>query len=209
VATFGALALGLAAARAAARLRGRGRSTVTRGQTAMGRLLEGLIALPWAVPGTVFAIALATTFGVHAPAMGRFVLVGTPWILPLAYLVRSLPMTGRSAVAGLAQVDPALEEAASSLGAGRFRTQWRVVLPLLRPALAAGAALAFITGLGDFVASVILYTLDTRPISIEILSSLRVQDLGAAAVYGVLLAVVSGVAFFAWGEGSRTEGEVA
>jgi len=130
-------------------------------------------------------------------------------ILPLAYLVRSLPMTGRSAVAGLAQVDPALEEAASSLGAGRFRTQWRVVLPLLRPALAAGAALAFITGLGDFVASVILYTLDTRPISIEILSSLRVQDLGAAAVYGVLLAVVSGVAFFAWGEGSRTEGEVA
>lgn len=200
-ATFGALALGLGAARSAARMRGRGRSTVRPAERSFGRVLEGLIALPWAVPGTVFAIALATTFSVDAPAAGRFVLVGTPWILPLAYLVRSLPLTGRSAVAGLSQVDPALEEAASSLGAGRLRTTWRVVLPLLRPALAAGAALAFITALGDFVASIVLYTLDTRPISMEILTSLRVQDLGAAAVYGVLLAVASGAAFFVWGEG--------
>jgi iron(III) transport system permease protein len=132
------------------------------------------------------------------------VLVGTPWILPLAYLVRSLPLTGRSALAGLAQLDPSLEEAAAALGAGRWRTLRRVVLPLLRPALAAGASLAFITGLGDFVASVVLYTLDTRPISIEILSSLRVQDLGAAAVYGVLLAAASAAAFLVWGEEDRT-----
>lgn len=191
-ATAGAIALGLAAARSASRRRG----------TLLGRAFEGLIALPWAIPGTVFAVALATTFSVDAPWLGRFVLVGTPWILPLAYLVRSLPLTGRSAVAGLAQVDPALEEAASSLGAGRWRTLRRVVLPLLKPALAAGASLAFITALGDFVASIVLYTLDTRPISIEILSSLRVQDLGGAAVYGVLLAATSTVAFLLWGESS-------
>ena len=193
VATLGAIVLGVAAARAASRRRG-----------ASGKALELLIALPWAVPGTVFAIALATTFSVDAPWAGRFVLVGTPWILPLAYLVRSLPLTGRSAVAGLSQIDPALEEAASSLGAGRWRTLRRVVLPLLAPALAAGASLAFITGLGDFVASIVLYTLDTRPISIEILSTLRVQDLGGAAVYGVLLAAVSAAAFLLWGEEGRT-----
>jgi iron(III) transport system permease protein len=192
VATLGAIVLGVGAARSASRRRG-----VT------GKALETLIALPWAVPGTVFAIALATTFSVDAPWAGRFVLVGTPWILPLAYLVRSLPLTGRSAVAGLSQIDPALEEAASSLGASRWRTLRRVVLPLLAPALAAGASLAFITGLGDFVASIVLYTLDTRPISIEILSTLRVQDLGGAAVYGVLLAAVSAAAFLLWGEEGR------
>jgi iron(III) transport system permease protein len=192
VATRGAIVLGVGAARSASRRRG-----VT------GKALETLIALPWAVPGTVFAIALATTFSVDAPWAGRFVLVGTPWILPLAYLVRSLPLTGRSAVAGLSQIDPALEEAASSLGASRWRTLRRVVLPLLAPALAAGASLAFITGLGDFVASIVLYTLDTRPISIEILSTLRVQDLGGAAVYGVLLAAVSAAAFLVWGEEGR------
>jgi iron(III) transport system permease protein len=147
----------------------------------------------------VFAIALATTFGVSQPWLGRFVLIGTPWILPLAYLVRSLPLTGRGSIAGLRGLDPALEEAASSLGAGPWRRLGRVVFPLLRPALAAGAGLAFITALGDFVVSIVLYTFDTRPISIEILSSLRLQDLGMAAVYGVLLMTASATAFLLWG----------
>lgn len=184
-----AVALGLAAARVSLRRGGR-----------IGGLLEGLVALPWAIPGTVFAIALAATFSLDQPWLGRFVLVGTPWILPLAYLVRNLPMTGRAAFAGLGQLDPALEEAAASLGAGPWRTLRRVVLPLVRPALAAGAALAFITALGDFVASIVLYTYDTRPISIEILSSLRLQELGVAGVYGVLLMIAGTVVFVFWGE---------
>ena len=190
VATLLAVALGFAAARLAAGRRDR-----------VGGLLEGLIAIPWAVPGTVFAVALATTFSANQPWIGRFVLIGTPWILPLAYLVRDLPLTGRAALAGLRQLDPALEEAAASLGADRRRRLLRVTLPLLRPALAAGAGLAFITALGDFIVSIVLYTFDTRPISIEILSSLRLQDLGMAAAYGVLLMTASAAAFLLWGEG--------
>jgi iron(III) transport system permease protein len=190
-ATVAALLLGLAAARLAA----------VRRRGFLAGSLEWLIALPWAVPGTVFAIALAVTFGVSQPWLGRFVLIGTPWILPMAYLVRNLPLTGRGALAGLRGLDPALEEAASSLGADRWRRLLRVVLPLLRPAIAAGAGLAFITALGDFVTSIVLYTYDTRPISIEILSSLRLQDLGLAAVYGVLLMTASTAAFWLWGRG--------
>ncbi len=189
-ATLLALVLGFAAARLAAVRRDR-----------MGGVLETLISIPWAVPGTVFAVALATTFSVHQPWIGRFVLIGTPWLLPLAYLVRNLPLTGRAALAGLRQLDPALEEAAASLGAGRWRRLLRVTLPLLRPALAAGAGLAFITALGDFIVSIVLYTFDTRPISIEILSSLRLQDLGMAAAYGVLLMTASAAAFLVWGQG--------
>lgn len=198
VATVAAVALGLAAARLAVARPVDGRP---RRWPWLGGALEGLVAIPWAVPGTVFAIALATTFGVNQPWLGRFVLIGTPWILPLAYLVRNLPLTGRGAVAGLRSLDPALEEAAASLGADRWRRLGRVVLPLLRPAIAAGAGLAFITALGDFVVSIVLYTFDTRPISIEILSSLRLQDLGMAAVYGVLLMTASATAFLLWGRG--------
>jgi iron(III) transport system permease protein len=192
LATFGAIALGLTTARVSVRVKGR-----------LGGLLETLISVPWALPGTVFAIALATTFAVDMPWTGRVVLVGTPWLLPLAYLVRSLPLTGRSALAGLRQFDSSLEEAAASLGAGRWRRLVRVVLPLLRPAVMAGASLAFITALGDFVTSIVLYTFDTRPISIEILSSLRLQETGVAAVYGVLLMLVSGTAFVIWGRDQR------
>ena len=153
--------------------------------------IEGLVALPWALPGTVFAVAVATAFSVHSPPTLRWVLVGTVALLPLAYLVRSLPITGRAVLAGYRQLDPALAEAAASLGAGRWATFRRVTLPLLSPALAAGASLAFVAALGDFVTSIVLYTYDNRPIAIEIMSSLRLNELGVAAAFGVILMVVS------------------
>ena len=167
-------AVGLALA--AGELAGRRRAGRWRGPIA------ALVALPWAVPGTVFAVALATTFSVHQPLALRF-----------AYLVRSLPVTGRAVLAGYWQLDPALEEAAASLGAGLWATFRRVTLPLLKPALAAGGSLAFVASLGDFVTSIVLYTYDNRPISIEIMSSLRVSEMGVAAAFGVVLMVVSAI----------------
>lgn len=184
VATAAAVGLALAA----------GSLVVRRGVRA-GRLIEGLLGLPWAVPGTVFAIALAALFSIHSPLTLRTVLVGTAWILPVAYLVRNLPVAGRSILAGFRQLDPSLEEAAASLGAGRARTLRKIILPGLAPALLAGATLAFVTSLGDFVTSIMLYTFETRPISLEILGSLRQGDVGVAAAYGVLLMVASAAVF--------------
>jgi len=166
---------------------------VVRQRVALRRVIEGLLVLPWALPGTVFAIALAIAFSTNAPLQLRFVLVGTAVILPLAYLVRALPLTGRGLLAAYRQLDPSLEEAAASLGAGRWRTLARVTLPQLRPGLAAGASLAFVAALGDIVASIVLYTYETRPISIEILSSLRLAETGVAAAFGVVLMIVSAV----------------
>jgi iron(III) transport system permease protein len=183
VATVGALALAVWAGRAVAQRRVR-----------LARPTETLVHLPWAVPGTVLAIALATTFSVRAPWAGRWLLVGTALILPLAYLIRNLPVTAGTVLPGFRQLDPSLDEAAASLGAGRLRILARVTFPLLRPALLAGGALAFATAVGDFVTSIVLYTYDTRPISIEILGALRQYDLGIAAAYGVVLMLVSAVA---------------
>jgi iron(III) transport system permease protein len=142
----------------------------------------------------VLAIALATAFSVRQPWIGRWVLVGTAVILPLAYLIRSLPIAAGTVLAGFRQLDPSLDEAAASLGAGRLRRIARVTVPLLRPALLAGGALAFATALGDFVTSVVLYTFETRPISIEILGALRQFDVGVAAAYGVVLMGISAAA---------------
>lgn len=160
-----------------------------------GRLIQALLAVPWAVPGTVFAIALAAVFSVDRPLVLRFVLIGTPWLLPLAYLIRNLPLASRPVLAGFRALDPALEEAGASLGATRWRRLWKLTLPLLAPALAAGATLSFATALGDFVTSIVLYTYDTRPISLEILSSLRQADVGVAAALGVILTVLAGAVF--------------
>ncbi len=182
VSTAAAVAIALAAGWLVVRRRARWR-----------RAIEVLLALPWALPGTVFAIALAITFSTHAPLQLRFVLVGTAIILPLAYLVRALPLTGRGIIASYRQLDPSLEEAAASLGAGPWRTLARVTLPQLRPGLAAGASLAFVAALGDIVASIVLYTYETRPVSIEILSSLRLSETGVAAAFGVVLMLISAI----------------
>jgi iron(III) transport system permease protein len=162
-----------------------------RGKAALG----ALVILPWALPGTVLAIALASTFSTHQPLAGRFVLIGTFSILPLAYFIRNIPLVTRAAMASFRQFDPVLEEASASLGASRIRTMRRVALPLVLPGLAAGAMLAFVTALGEFVASILLYTHRTRPISMAILSQLRGFDFGVAAAYGVLLIVLMAAVF--------------
>jgi iron(III) transport system permease protein len=165
-------------------------------KAAPGRKLIGaLVILPWALPGTVLAIALATTFSVHEPLAGRFVLVGTAAILPLAYFIRNIPLVTRATLTSFRQFEPALEEAAASLGASWATTIRRVALPLVLPGVMAGAMLAFVTALGEFVASILLYTHRTRPISIEILSQLRAFDFGVAAAYAVLLMVLMAIAF--------------
>ncbi len=179
-----AAALGLAVAVAARDARQR-----------LSRWLEAAVALPWAVPGTVYAIALATMLSVHRPEVGRIVLIGTLWLLPLAYLVRALPIVGRALIAAVRALDPALDEAATSLGASRWRIFRTITLPLLGPALAGATALAFVTGLGDFMTSVILYTYDTRPVSLEILGAIRQGEIGVAAAYGVVLTLLSSGAF--------------
>ncbi len=159
----------------------------------LARPIEWLLALPWVVPGTVLAIGLATTFGVTRPLAGRFVLVGTAVILPLAYFVRSLPLTrprgarrlppARPRARGGGAV-PSAPGAGSGCGASPS--------PVLRPALAAGGSFAFVTALGDFVTSVLLYTYGTRPISIEILLQHSASSRSARRrQFGVVLMAVS------------------
>jgi iron(III) transport system permease protein len=168
------------------------------------RLIGALVVLPWALPGTVLAIALASTFSVHQPVAGRFVLVGTAAILPLAYFIRNIPIVTRATLTSFRQFEPSLEEAAASLGASWATTVRRVALPLVLPGVMAGAMLAFVAALGEFVASILLYTHRTRPISIEILSQLRAFDFGVAAAYAVLLMMMMAVAFVVGFRGMET-----
>jgi iron(III) transport system permease protein len=151
------------------------------------RLLQLLVVLPWAIPATAIALGLAATFDVNKPLTGRILLVGTFWILPLAYFVRNVPVLTSAVEGSLRQMDPSLEDAARGLGASWLLAMRRVVLPAARPGLVAGTMLAAIAAVGEFVASVVLYTHSNRPISIEILAQLRSLSFGTAAAYSVLL----------------------
>ncbi len=151
------------------------------------RLLGLLVALPWAIPATAIALGLAATFDRNSLATARVLLVGTFWILPLAYFIRNIPIVTNAIEGSLRQMDPTLEDAARGLGASWWLAMRRVVLPAARPGLVAGAMLASVAAVGEFVASIVLYTHGNRPISMEILSQLRSLSFGTAAAYSVLL----------------------
>ncbi|HTK50199.1 MAG TPA: iron ABC transporter permease [Gemmatimonadaceae bacterium] len=151
------------------------------------RALALLSALPWAIPATAIALGLAATFDRNDPAQLRVLLVGTFWILPLAYFVRNIPLVTSAVEGSLRQMDPTLEDAARGLGASKWLTLRRVVIPAARPGLIAGTMLAGVAAVGEFVASVVLYTHASRPISVEILSQIRNTAFGTAAGYSVLL----------------------
>ncbi len=151
------------------------------------RLLATLVALPWAIPATAVAVGLASTFDRTSLARLTVLLIGTWWILPLAYFVRGVPLVSSAVEGSLRQMDPSLEDAARGLGASWARTAWRVLLPAAKPGLIAGATLAAITALGEFVASVVLYTHHNRPMSVEVLAQLRQLAFGPAAAYSVVM----------------------
>jgi len=153
-------------------------------------LLELLVALPWAIPATAIALGLAATFNQNDLPTARILLVGTFWILPLAYFIRDIPLVASAVESSLRQMDASLEDAARGLGASWLLTMRRVILPAARPGLVAGGLLAAVTAVGEFVASVVLYTHANRPISMEILAQLRALAFGTAAAYSVLLIVL-------------------
>ena len=162
-------------------------SLVVRGRGRWRRLVSLLILVPWALPGTVVAISVAEAYGRPNPLTGAFVLVGTFWILPAIYFLRFMPLVVRSVQASLEQLDPALEEAAGSLGARWWQRLWRVRLPLVAPGAAAGTLLAFVIALGEYVASVLVYVPRNRPVSMAIAAAMRDYNLGTASALSVLL----------------------
>jgi len=164
-----------------------------KGSRKWKRLLSWLILVPWALPGTVVAVSLAEAYGKPSPLLGSFILVGTFWILPVVYFLRFMPLVVRAVQASMEQIDAALEEAASSLGARWWQRFTRITLPLVWPGAIAGTLLAFVIALGEYVASVLVFVPTNRPISIAIASELRDFNLGTAAAYGVVLMLMIGL----------------
>ena len=175
VATLSNIIFGVAAAYAMVRLNFKGKT-----------LLDILIMVPWALPGTVVAVNLIAAFSTENIFAFNQVLIGTFWILPLAYFIRHLPLVFRSTSASLVQLDPSIEEASRGLGANWWYTFRRIVVPLTFTGILAGTLLALVQSFGEFVASILIYSTSTIPLSVAIFQKLYAFKFGTACAYGVL-----------------------
>lgn len=124
-------------------------------------LLSTVVDLPFAIPTLVAGVMLVALYGPSSAVGGWLekhgiqIVFAPPGIL-LALLFVTLPLVVRSVQPVLLELDPAEEEAARVLGAGRWTTFRRIVFPALRPAITAGSLQALARALGEFGAIVIV-----------------------------------------------------
>lgn len=162
------------------------------------KFMDALVDLPFALPTAVAGITLATLYAENG-WIGR-------WLVPLGIHVAytklgifvaltfiGLPFVVRTVQPVLEDFDPEIEEAAASLGANRLKTFFRVILPMIFPALLTGFALAFARALGEYGSVVFISSnlpFKTQIVPVLIMSKLEEFNyVGATALAIVMLAV--------------------
>ncbi len=171
------MALALALAYLIARLRIRG-----------ANVLELVIAVPYAVPGTVVALAMILAWLRPVPVL-HLGLYNTIWIILLAYVARFLVFGVRTVMAGMKQVHESLEEAArisGSTGAQAFRD---IVLPIIRPSISAGWFLVFMPAMVELTLSILLFSAGHETIGVVVFGLHEEGKIALSAAVAFLVTV--------------------
>ncbi|HEY6107293.1 MAG TPA: ABC transporter permease subunit, partial [Gemmatimonadales bacterium] len=145
-----------------------------------------LAVAPVVIPGVVLAVALFVAY-----TRPPFLLYGTLWILFLAYLTKEMPVGYSQSDATLRGIHPELEEAGRILGAGRFRVLREITAPLARSGIIATWCFVFIGVIRELSASIILFSPNTKVISVVIFDLKEEGQFGAIAVLGVFMLVMT------------------
>ena len=152
-----------------------------RTPTRLSRVFDSLLDLPYALPGVVLSIAMILLL-INLP-FTEATLYGTIWIIFFAYLSRFFAVMFRPIQASLKQLDPAMGEAAQSVGASLFQRLRDVILPLSAPTAAAGAILVFLTAFNELTVSALLWSSGTETLGVVIFN---LDDSGETAMASAL-----------------------
>jgi iron(III) transport system permease protein len=144
--------------------------------------LDGMLMVPYVVPGIVMGIAIITRF--NGPPLE---LTGTGLVIVMAVFIRRLPYSARSAAAALKQLSPSLEEAAISLGYSPAKAFLRVTVPLIGPGILAGALMSLVTAMNELSSSLVLYVGSTVTMPVRIYLAVLDGEYGLASALSTIL----------------------
>jgi iron(III) transport system permease protein len=174
---------------------------ITRRPSPATAALDGLLMVPYVVPGVVIGIAYIATF--NTPPV---VLTGGSMIIILAIFIRRLPYTARAVGTALRQVSPNLEDAAMSLGVPPGRAFLQVTAPLIVPGILAGGMMSLVTAMNELSSSLVLYVGGTVTMPVRIYIAVIDGDYGTAAALSTILIVMTAIAVYAASRLSRGQG---
>ncbi|MFQ5853593.1 MAG: ABC transporter permease, partial [Candidatus Binatia bacterium] len=146
------------------------------------RYLGFLATAPIGIPGIVLAVGLFIAY-----TKEPFLLYGTLWILLLAYMTKYLPLAFQTSNATLMSIHSELEESGRILGANRLQTFKDVTIPLFKVGLIASWILVFMPSLRELSASILLWTTETKVISVVIIDFYEEALLGPISAIAVVL----------------------
>ena len=156
-------------------------------QSVRGHKLLGFLATaPIAMPGIVLGVGLFLAY-----TRPPLVLYGTLWILLIAYITIELPAAFQQLQSAFHAVHPELEEASRILGATRLQSLRDITVPLLRTGVIATWCFIFVAVVRELSAAVILFTSDTKVLSVLIFDLKESGDLGAIAVLGLVMMILT------------------
>ena len=158
---------------------------LVRQQFALKSAFEFGTMLSFAIPGTVIGISYILAFN-SAPIE----LTGTATILILCFVFRNMPMGLRTGIAAMRQLDGSLDEASITLGASSWTTMRKVILPLLRPAIASALVYGFVRSITSISAVVFLVSADYDMATSYIIGLVSNGNYGTAIAYATVLIVV-------------------
>ena len=150
------------------------------------RALSFLATAPIAIPGIVLGVGLF--FSYTRPPL---VLYGTLWILLIAYVTLAMPAAYQQLQSAFRAVHPELEDAGRILGATRLRTLWQITAPLLRTSVIATWCFIFVGVIRELSAAILLFTSQTKVMSVLIYDLNESGDLAAIAVLGLTMLVIT------------------
>jgi iron(III) transport system permease protein len=150
------------------------------------RVLGFLATAPVAVPGIVLGVGLFLSY-----TRPPFVLYGTLWILLIAFLTINLPSAYQQLQAAFTTIHPELEDASRILGATRLQSLLRITAPLLRTGVIATWCFIFIGVMRELSAAIVLFTSQTKVISVLIYDLNESGDLAAISVLGIAMLVIT------------------
>ena len=156
------------------------------------RVLGFLATAPIAIPGIVLGVGLFLAY-----TRGPIVLYGTLWILLLAYLTIELPAAYQQLQSSFRALAPELEEASRILGASRLKTLRTITAPLLGPSLIATWCFIFVAVVRELSAAVILFTSETKVLSVLIFDLKESGDLAAISVLGLTMLIITAAVIIA------------
>ena len=160
---------------------------ITTRKIIVGHQLLGFLALaPVVIPGVVLAVALFIAY-----TRPPFLLYGTLWILFVAYLTKEMPVGYSQSDATFRGIHPELEEAGRNLGAGRLRVLREITAPLAKSGIIATWCFIFIGVIRELSASIILFTPNTKVMSVVIFDLKEEGQFGAIAVLGLFMLVMT------------------